>query len=92
MIFHIFFPAHTQGTGRNMLGATEIIVARRAADSYQGGQGGPPGPLWPYDPKDSHPRPVTPPRDLVEAAYRRPPWLTGSYHPQVTLAEFCQAD
>jgi hypothetical protein len=27
----------------------------------------------------------------VEVVYRRPPWLTGSYHPQVTTSELCSS-
>jgi hypothetical protein len=57
-----------------------FLVVARAANS--GGPGGPPGPLGLAIPYDSGPLPTESAGDLMEVAYHRPPWLSGSYHPR----------
>ena len=53
----------------------------------------PPGPLGPAIPYDSGPLPIECPCDLMEATYRRPPWLIGSYHPRHEMGTgHCFAD
>ena len=58
-----------------------FLVVARAANS--GGPGGPPGPLGLAIPYDSGPLPTESAGDLMEVAYHRPPWLSGSYHPRL---------
>ena len=48
----------------------------------QGGQEGPPARLGLTIPYGSYPLLIESAYDIVEVTYRRPPWLTGSYHPR----------
>jgi hypothetical protein len=70
--------------GPNGVGKTSMF---RPGTLTPRGQGGLPGPLDPATQEASDTLPFESPCDLVEATYRRPPWLSGSYPPRFrTLA------